>query len=30
MPANSDNAVIISALVMFFLVAALSWIFIPA
>ena len=30
MPWNSDNAVIIAALVMFILVTALSWILIPA
>ena len=30
MPWNSDNAVLISALILFMLVAALSWVFIPA
>jgi len=30
MPWNSDNAVLIGALILFMLVAALSWVFIPA
>jgi hypothetical protein len=30
MPSNSDNAVLVGALILFVLVAALSWVFIPA
>jgi hypothetical protein len=30
MPWNSDNAVLIAAVILFMLVAVLSWVFIPA